>query len=245
METEEMTVSRAPRRARTSTPVRIIAGVSAVVFTLTGLVAGVRFTEIVGFHRQSSAAHSRVDSLSKERDHLLERIEELEASPEIAQHAEDLEKATDFCNQGGLGELPAGLIQQALWAADMSDTTEREAQRLCPDKLALQDLTNGVVESLREGMEFSCTSTSDIMTISGTLRYTAQPGFPDGVPNDLMDFRLEGSTVEGEDTINSKLIDVIGVAADTDHPFEIRVPITAGNPDMCSIRVDSWWPSGY
>lgn len=245
METVEIQRSDSPSTARIPTPLWVLVGVSAGILALTGVFAGPRFGEIFGYYRESSAAHSRVDSLSKERDQLLERIEELKASPEMAQHAEDLQKATDFCSQGGLGELPAGLIEQAIRVADMSETTEREAQRLCPNKLALLDLTNDLVDSLREGMEFSCTSTGDIMTISGTLRYTAQPGFPEGVPNNLIDFRLEGSTVEGEDTINSKLIDVTGVAADTAHPFEIRVPITAGNPDMCSIRVDSWWPSGY
>lgn len=245
METEEMTVSRAPRRARTSTPVRIIAGVSAVVFTLTGLVAGVRFAEIVGFHRESSALHARVDSLIREHDHLRARVDELEASPEMEQYREDLQKAKDFCDQKGLGELPVGLIEQAILAGDMAGRLEQEAQRLCPEKMTLLDLTNKVVDSARDGLDFSCTSSDSLMTISGTLQYGLLSGFPGGVSNSLLDFRIEGSSVRGEDTLNSETIDLTHVVAGVPQPFSIYVPITRGDPDQCSIRIDSWWPSGY
>lgn len=244
METENG-ASKAPRTARISTPVWIFLGVSATIFALTGLFAGPRFFEIVGHFRESSALQARVDALISEHDRLRAHIDELEASPEMEQYREDLQKATDFCAQRGLGELPAGLLEQAFLVGDMAGQPKQEAQRLCPEKMALLDLTNKVVDSAKDGLDFSCTSSDALMTISGTLQYSAQSGFPGGISNTLLDFRLEGSSVRGEDTLNSETIDLTHVVAGVPESFNIYVPITSGDPDKCSIRIESWWPSGY
>lgn len=170
------------------------------------------------------------------------QIAEIENDPEYIQAKQDYDKAVEWCGMRGLGEIPVGLVELALFESSYS---ELPVDKTCPEKRGLVQIAGEVGGRVRDGIDFTCTHTDYGMLFEGTINVSSLPRFPEGVVASAIDVRIEGAYhIDGEKH-DVKEHDVFDVEVGVPRTFSFSLDRPNSAAEECSLNVTSFWPTGY